>query len=103
MVFPTAVRAADAAIAIVGSVGARDLPPARAGLALGRLVARAGDYFGVPVNLASRLVERADPGAVWVDAAFRADLGAAYATQRLELQELKGIGAVQPWRIGKSG
>lgn len=36
----------------------------RAGLAYGRLLAQDGDYFGPPVNLASRLVAVAEPGQV---------------------------------------
>ena len=36
----------------------------RAGLAYGRVLAQDGDYFGTPVNLASRLVAVAEPGQV---------------------------------------
>ncbi len=36
----------------------------RAGIAYGRLLAQDGDYFGMPVNLASRLVGVAEPGQV---------------------------------------
>jgi class 3 adenylate cyclase len=36
----------------------------RAGLSYGRLLAQDGDYFGRPVNLASRLVAVAEPGQV---------------------------------------
>jgi class 3 adenylate cyclase len=36
----------------------------RAGLDYGRVLAQDGDYFGVPVNLASRLVALAEPGQV---------------------------------------
>jgi hypothetical protein len=36
----------------------------RAGVAYGRVLAQDGDYFGTPVNLASRLVAKADPGQV---------------------------------------
>jgi class 3 adenylate cyclase len=36
----------------------------RAGLAYGRVLAQDGDYFGPPVNLASRLVAVAEPGQV---------------------------------------
>jgi adenylate cyclase len=41
----------------------RALPlPARAGLAYGPLLRRAGDYFGLPVNLAQLLTKAASPG-----------------------------------------
>jgi class 3 adenylate cyclase len=36
----------------------------RAGLAFGSVLAQDGDYFGTPVNLASRLVSVAEPGQV---------------------------------------
>ncbi len=36
----------------------------RAGIAYGELLAQEGDYFGQPVNLASRLVAAAGPGQV---------------------------------------
>jgi class 3 adenylate cyclase len=49
--------------------------PVRVGISFGTLLAQEGDYFGAPVNLASRLVAMADPGAVLADAALadRAD------------------------------
>jgi adenylate cyclase len=37
---------------------------ARAGLACGPVVRRAGDYFGTVVNLAQRLTAAAEPGSV---------------------------------------
>lgn len=49
-------------VAVAGSDA--DLPPARAGVAAGDVVARAGDYYGPVVNLAARLVGVAGPGAV---------------------------------------
>ncbi|HEY3021057.1 MAG TPA: adenylate/guanylate cyclase domain-containing protein, partial [Solirubrobacteraceae bacterium] len=43
----------------------RSLPlPARAGLAYGPLLRRAGDYFGLPVNLAQLLTKAASPGSL---------------------------------------
>lgn len=50
------------------------LPPMRVGIAAGRVVARAGDVFGMPVNLAARLVVTAAPGEIVVDAATAAAL-----------------------------
>ena len=49
--------------------------PVRVGISFGTLLAQEGDYFGAPVNLASRLVALAEPGAVLADAALaeRAD------------------------------
>lgn len=46
-------------------------PRLRAGIAYGSVHAQAGDYYGRPVNLASRLTAIARPGSVLVDAAAR--------------------------------
>ena len=46
--------------------GDEDLPPLRVGLAAGSAVRRAGDWFGSPVNLASRVTAVARPGTVLV-------------------------------------
>jgi adenylate cyclase len=61
LVWPTPARAARAALEILAATGSRGLPPARAGFALGPLLARGGDYFGPAANLASRLIARARP------------------------------------------
>ncbi|MDQ1688161.1 MAG: hypothetical protein QOK42_1136, partial [Frankiaceae bacterium] len=49
--------------------------PVRVGISFGTLLAQEGDYFGAPVNLASRLVALAEPGTVLADSvlAARAD------------------------------
>jgi adenylate cyclase len=41
-----------------------ELPPVKVGVALGEAVPRAGDWFGRPVNLASRVCGAARPGSV---------------------------------------
>jgi adenylate cyclase len=43
-----------------------DMPTARAGVAYGRAVSRAGDYFGHTVNLAARILDQAGPAEVLV-------------------------------------
>jgi len=102
MVFPSADGAADAALEIVESTDTRKLPAARAGLALGPLLARAGDYFGISVNLASRLTDAARPGEVWADESFGAELGDGFGATLLGPVVLKGIGEVEPRRIARS-
>jgi adenylate cyclase len=52
-------------------------PQLRVGLAYGPAVSRAGDWFGRPVNLASRLTGVARAGSVVVDEAFHSALGDA--------------------------
>jgi class 3 adenylate cyclase len=51
------------------------------------------------VNLASRLVDRAEAGTVVVDERFKAALGSAFALEPLGRQPLKGIGDTAAWRI----
>jgi adenylate cyclase len=50
------------------------LPPLRAGLAAGPVVARDGDYYGPVVNLASRLTEVAPLGAILAPSSLAADV-----------------------------
>jgi adenylate cyclase len=51
------------------------LPRLRVGVAYGAAVSRAGDWFGSPVNLASRVTSAARPGAVLVAEAARQQIG----------------------------
>jgi adenylate cyclase len=54
-----------------------DFPQLRVGLASGCAVSRAGDWFGSPVNLASRVTGAARPGAVLVAESAREAIGSA--------------------------
>lgn len=49
---------------LVDAAPAKNLPPLRIGLASGSAVTRAGDWFGSPVNVASRVTGAASPGTV---------------------------------------
>ncbi len=61
-------QVAETALRLVDAVEADDaLPSLRAGLARGEALARAGDWYGRPVNLASRITDFAKPGAVVVN------------------------------------
>ncbi len=74
-----------------------DLPPARAGVALGPALARDGDYYGTVVNLAHRLVEIARPGSVIVGAGIAESLSdvASVAFDRLRTRKIRDIGRVE--------
>lgn len=62
----------DAMLALVEVARADDsLPPLRAGVAYGAAVTRAGDWFGSPVNQASRITSVARAGSVLVSEAVR--------------------------------
>jgi adenylate cyclase len=51
----------------IGADEESDLPPMRAGAALGEVVRRGGDYFGHVVNVASRLTDVAEPHSLVVE------------------------------------
>src|SRR5262249_28645589 len=48
-----------------------DFPQLRAGAALGPALSRAGDWFGRPVNLASRITQVARPGSLLAEREIR--------------------------------
>jgi adenylate cyclase len=55
--------------------GDDDFPRLRAGVATGMAVSRAGDWFGSPVNLASRVTGAARPGSILVSESTRDAIG----------------------------
>ena len=66
----------DAMLALVEVTDADEkLPQLRVGLAYGPAVSRAGDWFGSPVNLASRVTSVARPGSVLVAQAAYEQIG----------------------------
>jgi adenylate cyclase len=90
----------DPAAAVAGVAGilmgaeADDGPQVRAGVAYGRAVARLGDWYGPPVNLAARLTARARPGSLLVTNAVREALGEAaarYSFSEAGMKRFKGI------------
>ncbi|MDQ3758971.1 MAG: adenylate/guanylate cyclase domain-containing protein, partial [Actinomycetota bacterium] len=87
----------DAALELVSESERRgeDFPLLRAGVAYGRAVARGGDYYGRPVNLASRITAMARPGSVVCDEAMHDALEAAYAWSFAGARHLKGIDGEQ--------
>ncbi|MGV0991184.1 MAG: adenylate/guanylate cyclase domain-containing protein [Mycobacterium sp.] len=69
------------------------LPQVRVGIAYGSAVSRAGDWFGSPVNLASRITAVARPGAVLVAHAARQQItdDAPFTWSYAGSRELRGI------------
>ena len=88
-----AAAAADIALALIDEfAGDAVLPPVRAGVATGEVVARDGDYSGNIVNLASRALTAAAPSTLLVDRATRDALPqASFACGVEEVVELKGF------------
>jgi class 3 adenylate cyclase len=73
---PIATSVADVVTYLVAVIsGDHRFRGARGGIASGRVVARNGDYFGPPVNLAARLTEAAEPGEVLADEPTARGLG----------------------------
>jgi adenylate cyclase len=68
-----------------------EFPRLRAGIAHGSVHVQAGDYYGRPVNLASRLTAIAKPGSVLIDAAAREAAGEAFDYSYAGEKRLKGF------------
>jgi adenylate cyclase len=73
--------------------GDNDFPRLRAGIASGSAVSRAGDWFGSPVNIASRVTAVARPGTVLAAESTRDELGddAGFSWSFAGARHLKGI------------
>jgi adenylate cyclase len=84
----------DAMLNLVAATEAdEDFPRLRTGLATGSAVSRAGDWFGSPVNLASRVTGAARPGAILVAERTREAIGDddRFAWSFAGARSLKGI------------
>lgn len=68
-----------------------DFPLLRAGVASGTAVPRGGDWYGRPVNIASRITAIARPGSVLVSEQVHDELGDAYDFSFAGARKLKGI------------
>ena len=79
--------------------------PARAGLASGNVIPYESDLFGSTVNLASRLVNVARPGAVLVSDAVASRLAVhagAFELKELRPLKLKGFGKTPAWVVRRA-
>jgi adenylate cyclase len=92
----------DAALRLVDSADeeGEGFPPLRAGLARGAALSRAGDWYGSPVNLASRITAIAYPGSVLASPAVHDAAGDGYRWSFAGARPLKGIkGQVELFRV----
>ena len=80
-----------------------EFPELRAGLASGLAIGRWGDWYGRPVNLASRVCSRARPGSVLVTGAVMEACEDRYRFSAAGDKRLKGIGSVPLWRARRDG
>jgi len=96
-----AVAAVDIALALIDAFAAHDvLPPLRAGIASGEVVARDGDFSGTIVNLAARALSVAEPSTVLVDRAtgIAVDDDVRFVARAEREYELKGFDGPVPLR-----
>ncbi len=93
MVGPEPGPVVEASLQLVEAAEAEgeDFPMLRAGVATGPALPRAGDWYGRPVNLASRITAIARPGSVLAAEEVRAALGDEFEWSFAGERRLKGI------------
>jgi adenylate cyclase len=69
----------------------QDFPQLRGGMAVGRALSRAGDWFGRPVNLASRITQVARPGSMLAEREVRESAPDSYRWSYAGERRLRGI------------
>ena len=74
-VCPDPVALLKAVLELIDTAAADDFPRLRVGMAFGAAVNRNGDWYGSPVNVASRVTGIARPGAVLVTESARQAIG----------------------------
>jgi adenylate cyclase len=83
----------EAALNLIDAADAEgeDFPQLRAGAAVGLALPRAGDWFGRPVNLASRITSIARPGSVLAEREVRESARDSYGWSYAGERRLRGI------------
>jgi adenylate cyclase len=104
LVSPEPAPMLETALSLVERADADErFPPLRAGVACGQAVHRWGDWFGTPVNLASRLTTRARPSTVLVSAEIREAVDGGFEFSDAGRKKLKGFSApVHAYRARRS-
>lgn len=95
----------DATLNLVDAAAAEGehFPVLRAGVARGEAVGRAGDWFGRPVNLASRITGIARPTSVLADEETKAAAGEGYRWSSAGARRVKGVkGQVRLYRVRRA-
>jgi len=105
LVSPDASALLDVALDLVDAADAAgdDFPQLRIGLASGAALSRAGDWYGRPVNIASRITTIARPGSVLATREVRDAGGNAYRWSSAGARSLKGVdGPVRLYRVRRA-
>jgi len=95
-----------AVLDLVDAAAENDLPRLRIGVASGLAVSRARDWFGSPVNVASRVTAEARPGTVMVAESSRDAAGnaAGFEWSLAGTRQLKGVSEeVKLFRVRRAG
>jgi adenylate cyclase len=101
LVSPDAPALLEVALDLVDAADAegQDYPQLRVGIASGAALNRAGDWYGRPVNIASRITGIARPGSVLATREVRDVANAAYRWSSAGARSLKGVdGPVRLYR-----
>lgn len=88
---PEAMVAAALALIHAAEEEGQQFPWLRAGIASGPTLPQSGDYYGRPVNLASRITSVARPGSVVLDEATKDAAGEAFDYSYVGERRLKGL------------
>jgi adenylate cyclase len=88
---PEPLLAAGLSLIEAADAEGEDFPQLRAGAAWGPALLRAGDWFGRPVNLASRITSVARPGSMLSDPGLREAAGEDFSYSFAGERRLKGI------------
>lgn len=105
LISPDAEELLNAVLDLMEATAAQQFPQLRAGVASGLAVTRAGDWYGSPVNLASRVTSVAPPGGVLVAESAHAAIGdvAGITWSFVESRHLRGIrGEVRLFRASRA-
>jgi adenylate cyclase len=101
LVSPDTGRMVDTVVRLVDATcDDDDFPPLRAGIAFGPALNRWGDWYGAPVNLASRLTARARPASVLATSEVRERAGDGWTWSSAGPKKIKGLTApVKTFRV----
>ena len=83
----------DAALRLIeaADIEGEQFPQLRAGVTMGPALSRAGDWFGRPVNLASRVTQVARPGSLLAEREVRRSVGDVYHWSYAGERRLRGV------------